>query len=1199
MAISPQSVHERLEEVARQVRLARAARFAVSGLAVGLFFLTAFLLCDATFHFGTTGRWVGFFLVIVPLLGGLFLAFPKWTAKISQESVARRIEQACEKAGNVLISAVQFDRELAMDAGVRTALFKEMNDPFPRVDWAEVFDLKLLRRLGYALAAIGVVLFLWALVRPGYFANSAARVLLPASDIQPLTHTRFGKIVPGNTRILHGSPLELRVTLDGIIPSEAWLHVRDTSGRWQRLAMNKMVGTSEFAFRWNDLRENLQYFIEAGDARSATHRIDVRARTAIKSRVAEITPPAYTGAGPAVIKEFAAVTNVVPGSKVALTLEFSQGVPVLTAAGLRQGSEVIRTDSAHWKITETVMATHQVKLDYRDSDELPGSDTLQVAVTADAPPRIAISSPAEGKELFASRESVLAVKFAATDNFGLQTVTLYRSTEENPKSQVVQEWSEADGKRQFSGDARVDLARFTQAEEETATFVLVATDKNDVSGPGVTVSRPIVVRLRSAESTEAARKTENVSLRAGLERMIALQKTNIDETQTALDQKSDAPLPTQLNRQIQIGDLGKTLAAAAEDVAPETRTTLAALNSKELPDAVLSLRNASSAQGENRAKLLTEAVAIENRILTALRGVPESAAAEAAKSAVADLIATVEDLLRVQRDLLKETRGGDKAASSALSDRQDKLAERSVEVRKTLERDSQNASMGDQEFRDKMAAGAKMMVETKVYEGMLAAAEKLSSSELSAAAETQKTVVANLSKIADLLNQWQLSDAEKMAKELKEDAAETKEKLAKLAEIQKEILEKSKELARKDQFSPEDVATAKEISETKKLMAEVVEQMLTDAHVFPDLKPSNELRSELTSIYEDVIQADKEDAAEGKLKPEEIAVQKEDGILQEIEKAQKIAEDMEMWLPSKIETQEWKLENFDKTEMPEIPNLPLPDAFEDLVGDLMQEQQDISDQVQDAASNQAFAQNPANGWEVRDGPMPNFGAQGRSGNERPNDNEQTGRSSGGREGMSNGEMVGDTASDLEGRTPQARRTNDPMQKGQVEPTGGAADAKATGGGKASGVSQREGMEGNAPLRPTNAPQAPANDALAVEQAMLAQKASKQYAQASLLYLKSGKLADVARWMDESQLALRQGRIRDFQDLHRRIMARLQETKNEITSHGVISMPDTKPGKKSDKQLLGGDEGGTPAAYRDRVADYYRSLLDSGEEAQSK
>ncbi|HWB60741.1 MAG TPA: hypothetical protein VG733_14695, partial [Chthoniobacteraceae bacterium] len=478
----------------------------------------------------------------------------------------------------------------------------------------------------------------------------------------------------------------------------------------------------------------------------------------------------------------------------------------------------------------------------------------------------------------------------------------------------------------------------------------------------------------------------------------------------------------------------------------------------------------------------------------------------------------------------------------------------------------------------------------KIYEDMLSSADRLQAKKFPDAMATQKGIVVNLAKILDYLNQWQIANAEQQAEALKKEAADMKARLEKLADIQREIVEKSKELARKDQFNPDDVATAKEIQESKDLMKEVVEQMLTDAHIFPDLKPSNELRDELTQIYEDVQQTDKEQAAEGKLTPQEIAVQKEDGILQAIEQAKQIADDMEMWLPTNNETQKWQLENFDKTEIPDIPNLPLPDAFDDIVGNLLQDQQGLDQQVQDAASNQAMAQNPANGWEIRDGPQPGFGAQGKSGNERPNKNEQTGRSSGGREGESDGEMVNGKADNLEGTKPDARRTNDPMQQGQVKDDGGIASTRATGGGKAGGFSDRNGMDGNAPLRATNAPPMAARDALAVQQALLAEKTSKEYAEASLLYLRAGGMSDVSKLMEQSEQALREGRMDDYDKLHQQIVARLNEVRGEIHSGETLSVP-TGGAAGAEKQLLGGDEGSAPDRYKKQVADYYRSLSE--------
>jgi hypothetical protein len=298
-----------------------------------------------------------------------------------------------------------------------------------------------------------------------------------------------------------------------------------------------------------------------------------------------------------------------------------------------------------------------------------------------------------------------------------------------------------------------------------------------------------------------------------------------------------------------------------------------------------------------------------------------------------------------------------------------------------------------------------------------------------------------------------------------------------------------------------------------------------------------------------------------------------------------------MWLPNKNETQKWLMENFDKTEFPEIPNLPLPDVFEDMVGNLLEEQENLGQQVEDAASNNLMAQNPANGWEVRDGPMPGYGAQGRTGNERPEKMEQSGRSSGGREGMSTGEMVGDTAKKLEGSSIDTRRTQDPFQQGMVKDESGPSEAKATGGGKAGAFSDRQGMEGNAPLRSSNAPRQLAADALAVQQALLAQKAAKTMAQAQLFYLRADGVGDASRLMEQAQWALKTGRIGDYKNLHQRIVRQLQTAKGDITGGKVLELGGNEPPRGDDKQLLGGSEGGVPNQYKDMVAEYYRSLAE--------
>lgn len=1178
MPLSPQTVQTNLASAAARLRAMRCLRLLSAGLALSLGLFTLLLIADSFLHFGSVLRWIAFGLVTLPAAIALALALHRATRTISAASMARHIEVATALGDNALISAVQFETQ--PDSPFKKAVFQEMRDPFPGLDWGRVFDLQRLKRLGLILGTALLGMGFWALLRPMYFANSAQRILLPGKSIAPLSRTRIVSLSPGSTRVLHGQKLVLELEVAGQIPSAAWLYTRESDGPWQKTLMEHELASGRFSFAWKEIRNPFSYRVELGDAVTEVYRVAVRSRSAITSRQVTLRPPAYTGLPQETRSDFSSLQGLVPGTDLSFTLGFNNRVKQLRSdAGM--ATQPVSPD--RWNLSGVLKQTTTVHLNFQDEEGVAESDTLQVAFSPDQAPRIAVNSPPEGKELFAAKEEQLAISFEARDDFGLATLELFRTSEQSQTAELIRGWPEADGKKLFSDALSIPLAKYARDGRVTLAFRL--RDKNDVTGPGETWSRPIVVTLRSQQQIAQQQEDASERFSTTLEALLKLQASNLRETQQTLASASleSAPLRTLLERQTQVAELAAQLIAMPGNFAQETRTELQALAAKEMPAAILSLRKAVA---ELVRAPLVEAVQLEAAILARLQGALSKAENEAVRGKVQESISALDELLQVQRDLLQRTQESS-AAGKTLAQEQDALAAKSLLVRKALEQSSADASLG--EWKNRITEVAALFKEMKIYEQMLSAAEKLEAADKAGSLQAQRKIVADLTKLAEMLRKWQLAQAQKDAEALKETAKEMKDKLEKLAEIQREVLEKSKEIARKADMRPEDMAVAEEMKKGKDLMAEVVEQMLTDAHVFPDLKPSNELRGELTQIYEDVIQADKAEAEAGTLKANEIAVQKEDSLLKAIEEAKKVAEDLEMWLPNTNDTAKWLLENFDKTEMPDIPNLPLPDAFEDLVGDLLTEQEGLAQEAQDAASNQALAQ-AQQGWGVADGPMPGFSAQGKSGNTRPNKNEQTGRSSGGREGMSNGEMVGDTASTLEGTTPDARRTNDPMQQGHVSDNGGIQEARATGGGKAGGFSDRNGMDGNAPLRPSAAPRMAAADALAVQQALLAEKTSKAYGKANLLYLKANGLPEAARLMDNAQETLKEGRMDDYRRIHQRIVTRLKEVRSGVLSgEAVVVGSGDKPRPFLDKQLLGGDEGQAPPAYRQAVSDYYKAL----------
>src|SRR5437870_11013173 len=111
-----------------------------------------------------------------------------------------------------------------------------------------------------------------------------------------------------------------------------------------------------------------------------------------------------------------------------------------------------------------------------------------------------------------------------------------------------------------------------------------------------------------------------------------------------------------------------------------------------------------------------------------------------------------------------------------------------------------------------------------------------------------------------------------------------------------------------------------------------------------------------------------------------------------------------------------------------IPETPQPNALEDMSGDLLQRADEFDHVADDVTS--AWGDNlDQAGWDVSDGPISSFSAKGKTGNDLPNKNEVSGRSGDGRRGKSSGQMVGDTARNLEGRDTPARLNNERYEPG--------------------------------------------------------------------------------------------------------------------------------------------------------------------------
>ena len=176
--------------------------------------------------------------------------------------------------------------------------------------------------------------------------------------------------------------------------------------------------------------------------------------------------------------------------------------------------------------------------------------------------------------------------------------------------------------------------------------------------------------------------------------------------------------------------------------------------------------------------------------------------------------------------------------------------------------------------------------------------------------------------------------------------------------------------------------------------------------------------------------------------------------------ATKMKEDLEMWLPDAADSAKWVLEEPLNKKPMKIPEMPLPKALEDLVGDLLQKADEFDEDADDVTS--AWGDNlDQAGWGVSDGPISTFSAKGKTGNDLPNNMELNGRSGDGRRGKSTGQMVGDTSRALPGRKTPARVGNEKYEPGQLK-TGRRRKTPTARPAAARRAARAAGLQGGTP-----------------------------------------------------------------------------------------------------------------------------------------
>ncbi len=457
-----------------------------------------------------------------------------------------------------------------------------------------------------------------------------------------------------------------------------------------------------------------------------------------------------------------------------------------------------------------------------------------------------------------------------------------------------------------------------------------------------------------------------------------------------------------------------------------------------------------------------------------------------------------------------------------------------------------------------------------------------------ALAADQDVIIAVLQRILDITEK--LADAVKASEKRLDPSNLPPDEVAKLNALQehlkefiaeqKKVIEASRDLSKKpvDDFQDTDQKNLEKLKATEDQWDKFLNESIADFSKIPDVDASNpSLVKELIEVKTDV-----EMAADAlSKKATDIAVPLEELGM---EAAQEINENLERWLPDTPDRLAWKQEEFAGDV--EIPHAELPQQMEDLVGNLLEQEEDLFQEMEDTTSGAADSADKGAGWDAMDGPISNFSAKGVTGNQLPNSSEISGRSGEGRSGKASGEFVSDEAEGKGGRRTPTRLTPEPFSKGEIKDSSPESPGGATGGGKVSGAGN-EGLEG--PVPPDLQRRM---GSLAGKQAQLRNKAEGVKAALEVKNYDSFALQQAIDGMRRVQRDILAGRYSSALRQKDVVIDNIKDTKMLLGGEVKIRQ-DSSPSVPNEvrKDVLDALEKPMPAGYEDYLKKYYERLSE--------
>ena len=368
-------------------------------------------------------RLLGGLLLVLLLAGGLLA--PLLRRRYSPGRLARFLEERNPQLEQGLSTVVEIrEGQAPADPELRRLLERDVRRKLIHVPLPRFYDPRG-SLLSLLTGTVSVFLFAYLFFGgPEAYRYSLDRLFWSwyADGTLPLYSIQ---VTPGSTTVAKHADVEVRAVLAGFESRRVSLLVRyGEDPSWEEVRMRPDPESGGFVFLFFDVRDPMDYYVEADGIRSETYSLQVSEIPRVSALELRLVFPRYTRLDPAVQKDEGDIEALV-GTTAHFRIESDQPIRGALLKLEEGGSIGLEEDGAGgYRGSIKIRRSDYYRIHLQNQEEVwnPGTNEYVILAVEDQPPRIVFKQP--GRDRRVSNIEEVFMELQAGDDHGIRSLSL-------------------------------------------------------------------------------------------------------------------------------------------------------------------------------------------------------------------------------------------------------------------------------------------------------------------------------------------------------------------------------------------------------------------------------------------------------------------------------------------------------------------------------------------------------------------------------------------------------------------------------------------------------------------------------------------------------------------------------------------------------------------------------------------------------